>query len=173
MIHLEPAERTALDDARAEYERMCQSADGLSEPACWSWPLPPGLSDLGAPDGLSGRELQRYEDRAEDLLRGWQDGRCAVCGRQTEVTDHDHVTGLIRGRLCRPCNAAEGKGYGEVFAKYRERNPATILGIRVRYYSPFSGYAKPVHVDPDADLAMRAELANMVVDYFADSGQGG
>jgi hypothetical protein len=39
------------------------------------------------------------------------------------------------------------------FAKYRVRPPATIIGVRVRYWSPFHGYAEP---DPPRDLAMLA-----------------
>ena len=34
---------------------------------------------------------------------------CNMCGRSSEVWDHCHTTGLIRGRLCQSCNAMEGK----------------------------------------------------------------
>lgn len=38
-----------------------------------------------------------------------QGGRCAICQRATGATkrlavDHDHVTGFVRGLLCKPCN---------------------------------------------------------------------
>jgi Recombination endonuclease VII len=39
-----------------------------------------------------------------------QQGRCAVCGVQARlVADHDHMTGLLRGLLCQPCNVQEGQ----------------------------------------------------------------
>jgi len=45
-----------------------------------------------------------------------QGGRCCLCGRDLStmelknvVLDHDHVTGNIRGVLCRLCNGHEGR----------------------------------------------------------------
>lgn len=42
-----------------------------------------------------------------------QGGTCPLCGRgltvETGCMDHDHVTGKVRGILCRGCNGAEGK----------------------------------------------------------------
>lgn len=32
---------------------------------------------------------------------------------------------------------------GDWFERYREKNPATILGIEIRYFSPFTGWAEP------------------------------
>jgi hypothetical protein len=97
---------------------------GDDDPACWTWPVP---QTLGFAD----------ERSAEEFLRHWNQ-QCAICGwRDAEVTDHDYQTGLVRGRLCRSCNVREGVSAEGVFVKYRERNPATMLGIQVRYWSPF------------------------------------
>lgn len=42
-----------------------------------------------------------------------QGGICPLCKRgltvETGCMDHDHVTGRVRGVLCRGCNGAEGK----------------------------------------------------------------
>jgi hypothetical protein len=54
---------------------------------------------------------------AERLLILERQGRaCAICrkpavdGRgRTQVVDHDHVTGRVRGILCAPCNSALGQ----------------------------------------------------------------
>jgi hypothetical protein len=41
-----------------------------------------------------------------------QKSLCGICGEMTPgpdmVVDHDHVTGLVRGLLCRSCNTREG-----------------------------------------------------------------
>jgi hypothetical protein len=80
-------------------------------------------------------------------LAQWQDGRCAICGKVRElVCDHDHETGLVRGWLCNSCNAREGtnRAPDTIFARYRERPPAAILGVEARYLNPVTGeYAVP------------------------------
>jgi hypothetical protein len=47
-----------------------------------------------------------------DALLESQDGRCGGCGEDfddaTPHVDHDHVTGVVRGLLCSPCNKALG-----------------------------------------------------------------
>lgn len=52
-------------------------------------------------------------------LKTKQGGLCALCEKQINLTvmgaksdyvaDHDHISGEIRGVLCRACNGAEGK----------------------------------------------------------------
>lgn len=48
------------------------------------------------------------EDQYADIL-AVQDGRCYICQRATGArrrlaVDHDHVSGEVRGLLCKPCN---------------------------------------------------------------------
>lgn len=92
------------------------------DPACSSWPMP---DDLDRSDHWT-------------ALADWQDGRCGICGstRGRQVLDHDHDTGLVRGWLCLSDNISEGTSSGapgDVFERYRERPPAVILGVTIRY----------------------------------------
>lgn len=133
--HLLPEEREVL----AALNRAHDEWLGEHEPACWSWPVPdvPAFADEGL---------------AERFLLHWHEFRCALCGFPDFglVLDHDHETGLVRGRLCRSCNISEGMGSAPVVLKYRQRNPASILGIQIVYWSPFTGYAEPVpYEDPE------------------------
>lgn len=120
-----PACSTHLtDDERAQQAAAQPAPRPVEDPACWAWPLP---------------EREPTEDPA-DLLHAWQDGRCANCGsdRRRLVEDHDHTTGLVRGYLCRSCNVREGVSTeDERIARYRARNPASILGVSVLYIDPF------------------------------------
>jgi hypothetical protein len=121
----EPAKRAAL----AERQRP---------PACWDWPVE------------DSHRTRTADDDGWGMLVEWQAGRCAICGGRSQFLDHDHLTGLIRGWLCPSCNTQEGfapNTPGTTFAMYRERNPATMLGVTIVYYSPFTGWAEPA--DPN------------------------
>ncbi|MGP4114642.1 endonuclease domain-containing protein [Streptomyces sp. 4N509B] len=134
-----------------------------ADPVCWSWPAERPTEEAAR------QKLFAYAERTgctpgqaqvlwdleraagaldgESILADWQAGRCAVCGRVRDlVCDHDHATGLVRGWLCRSCNTMEGtnRDPDTIFARYRERSPAVILGITARYLNPVTGeYAKP------------------------------
>jgi hypothetical protein len=123
------------------------------DPECWKWPVP----DLSH---LHGKEPLAVEKKAEKTLKKWQAGRCAMCGNiESLLTDHDHKTGLIRGLLCRSCNITEGVQHGAdmPLERYRNRSPAMILGITVRYFDHFHGrYAEPEEEQDIEEFLRRA-----------------
>jgi hypothetical protein len=152
-VHLTEAEGVAY--VKHQWAMMEQLRDELRDtPACWRWPAP--LTCTFAD-----------EDTAEEFLAKWN-RECAICGRTgVLVKDHDHRTGMVRGFLCRSCNIKEGFSSAEVFRRYRERNPASIFGVSIRYYSPITGYAEPDTYEPNLDRAPGYALAA----YLADGGE--
>jgi hypothetical protein len=148
--HLTDDERAALAPFDAESE--ARSAEymavydawwlGLinSDPACWSWPLPTDDQIDSYIMSFSAETRGHLGDARSLYVWGlWHAGRCAICGRDSVlINDHDHRTGLMRGKICQGCNTLEGCGHGGVFAKYRERNPASISGVLERYWNPFT-----------------------------------
>jgi hypothetical protein len=144
--HLTDAESAAITAWRAATDAQLDEmwrGRVAAVPACWSWPMPGDLDAAAARarEGYSAEVLEWLRDRdwRAYAMDDWHEGRCAICGGRAEVTDHDHKTGLVRGRLCRSCNTLEGMGRGGVFARYRERNPATMWAVRVPYVDPFTG----------------------------------
>lgn len=98
------------------------AADRFGDPLCWTWPVPESATFT--------------DDRTAEAFLAWWNRLCAICGWDGPLLkDHDHATLNVRGFLCGSCNTAEGTSRiaGDIFAKYRERNPAGILGIQVRY----------------------------------------
>lgn len=128
----------------------------LPDPACWYWP---------APETCTFKD----DDSAEQFLHYWHRGSCAACdGGGDLVLDHDHKTGLVRGYLCRSCNSREPHAEsGSVLGRYRERNPASILGIKVRYWSPWSGYAEPVQEPTPEERRAAEERMRAAVDRLS------
>jgi len=142
---------------------MSDDSSSPPAPVCWGWPVElPSEEDarrkfferLKHPDLTPGQadvlwSLERAASGlgGESILADWQGGRCAVCGRASDlVLDHDHASGLVRGWLCRSCNTLEGthREPGTIFSLYRERHPAAILGLTIRYLNPVTGeYAAP------------------------------
>ena len=57
------------------------------------------------------RQADTYGITVEELnaLYESSNSRCAICDKQAKlVVDHNHLTGEVRGLLCRQCNAALG-----------------------------------------------------------------
>ncbi|WP_107091840.1 endonuclease domain-containing protein [Streptomyces sp. XY533] len=131
-----------------------------ADPLCWYWP--PQLPSRGLAQERFEARMERNGCTREEIrilwamecaadayisdgavtLAAWQDGRCAICGKVRDlVCDHDHQTGLVRGWLCQSCNAGEGTHHegDTIFERYRQRPPAAILGITVRYLNPVTG----------------------------------
>jgi hypothetical protein len=143
--------------------------DSDLNPACWSWPIPEEI-----PEPFSESEVATLPPSIRVLVpsirkllascpvelrrqTAFHDGQCARCGRKdTLVEDHDHTTGLFRGWLCRSCNTSEGVSSHPVFVKYRQRNPATILGATWEYIDPITKLPPrkrlEIEIDPDASL---------------------
>jgi hypothetical protein len=136
-VHMPDADRRAQVRHVVADERKFGRKRDQAEPACWSWPAPAAGTGNGMDTLLPGTDEWEF-------LASWQDGRCAICGSspKTLVTDHDHLTGLVRGLLCYSCNAVEGhagEGSKGMIASYRRRHPAIILGLTVPYVDPWTG----------------------------------
>jgi hypothetical protein len=67
-----------------------------------------------------------------------QDGKCPLCTIpltvQTGCLDHDHVTGVVRGVLCRNCNGIEGKIKNLVTRARRGARFVDWLGRLIMYW---------------------------------------
>jgi hypothetical protein len=149
VAHLSAEEHAGWQAAIASEEAELQQRFRARMAVCWDWVV------TAAHDGEAERaqlldDVEESERVAWSLLLDWQGDRCAICGaRSGLVIDHDHATGYVRGLLCPSCNVREGfAGPAEVFGRYRSQNPAAILGVRIRYWNPFSGYARPRDLGP-------------------------
>lgn len=142
------------DAGFVELERRRIERLDARDPACWAWdpaiPLDRVADEFGwDADDFTSRFHSRDEQALRIALAAWHGRQCAVCGFHDLrlIEDHDHDTGLIRGLLCRSCNGKEPHDNG-LFGKYRERPPARILGIQMRYWDPIHGYAQPRDATP-------------------------
>jgi hypothetical protein len=146
--------RERRDALFAEETRRHAERLDAREPECWTWDPAVPLDRIADEFGWDLQDFTpRFESAEEQALRialaAWHGRRCAVCGFHDLrlIEDHDHDTGLIRGLLCRSCNGKEPHDDG-LFRKYRERPPALILGIHLRYWDPRHGYAQPRDTTP-------------------------
>lgn len=167
--HLGREERAERDRLAAQARAESEARYAALEPNCWLWEVPTldelrdqFLSKFGGHAEVERFNLTAYLTQPQALalfhFEDWHNQRCALCGiRPTPlVLDHDHRTGLIRGYLCRPCNFREGVTQGEPVgphSKYRERNPATMLGMSHTYTD---GWGRTV-VDPPRQGLRRIE----------------
>lgn len=143
--HMDPAEHR---EYQAAIQRAIQAEREFFQArpvACGSWPV----TDTDRERARAASECSDPEEADRlglALLSDWQDGRCAICGgRDNRVIDHDHATGLVRGLLCPSCNTREGFARaGDAYDRYGAQNPAATLGLSIRYWNPFGGYAKPM-----------------------------
>ena len=78
-----------------------------------------------------------------EQLKNQQNGCCAICGEPEQIDkqgrglqmDHDHITGHIRGLLCRKCNtmlamARDKPHILRLAAGYLEQPPAILVAPR-------------------------------------------
>lgn len=111
---------------------------GADYPACWTWPF--------AAVRMHASTLRGNKEALWVLFRDWHQNRCAICGGSPAaelLRDHGHISGLIRGLLCRRCNVLEGKGQSPVVLAYRKLNSALLLGIELEY--------KLIHTETSVD----------------------
>ncbi|MFG3046206.1 endonuclease domain-containing protein [Streptomyces sp. NPDC048241] len=124
-------------------------------PSCHAWSVPGG----SPPEHLS----------ATQALGRWQNGMCAICSASPSrlLLDHCHTSGLVRGFLCTNCNTAEAFSDAPVFAAYRARSPAVLLGLEEQYGGVWDGFATPNSPERNAALVDAAEaLFEGVADRF-------
>lgn len=151
--HLTAEERAVYDQHRAQPTPFDQVWADPAEPACWRWPVldVAVLLDIACEGLIEGaRALILNAPTGALAVQTWQEDLCAICGRRDRrglVLDHDHATALIRGYLCRSCNVREAHT-GGVFDLYRQRNPATMLGVREQYWNDVAEALNPESLQP-------------------------
>jgi hypothetical protein len=108
---------------------------------------------------LKQREIKGVRD---DILQK-QGHKCAIClidlPNDAAVLDHSHVTGAVRGALCRNCNGIEGKVHNLARRAQRKFNAAWWIGRLLKYWASHetdqTGLMHPTHRTAD-DKRLRA-----------------
>lgn len=107
----------------------------------------------------------RYREIAgvrDEILQA-QGHRCAICtielANDAAVLDHCHITGAIRGVLCRNCNGIEGKVHNLARRAKRKWTPAWWLRQMLTYWAKHAtdqtGLMHPTHKTAE-DKRLRA-----------------
>ena len=98
-----------------------------------------------------------------------QNHRCPICrvtiSDDSSCLDHDHVTGQIRGVLCRNCNGIEGKIFNLARRAKRDGTPLWWIERLVAYWTEHnsnpSGVWHPTHKDVDEKRLARNKKARL------------
>lgn len=91
-----------------------------------------------------------------------QGGACPLCLRPLTVAnsalDHDHVTGQVRGVLCKPCNGAEGK-IKNIMIRWGRNAGLDWLGRLIMYWIKYRDNPRQflyhLHRDEDEKRVLR------------------
>lgn len=57
-------------------------------------------------EGIRAKKYGMTRDQLRAFLE--DNPNCTICGEPASQIDHDHITGKVRGHLCRPCNVGLG-----------------------------------------------------------------
>lgn len=97
------------------------------------------------------------------IHRNRQGGKCPLCDEPFPVKDvcldHDHVTGQVRGALCRNCNGIEGKIKNLVVRGRRGKPMEDYLGRLILYWLQYkenpNQFLYPTHKTEDEKRVLR------------------
>ena len=73
------------------------------------------------------KKYRLSEEEAKSLVND-RSGKCEICGEITNIViDHCHKTGLVRGKICQPCNSVLGYSRDKIYVlegaiKYLKEN---------------------------------------------------
>jgi len=112
-----------LCDCGNHHEASVSSLNTGSPRSCGCASHPSGKDNTSYKHGLSHTKEYRTDNTLRTLyniglsdynvLLKEQKGKCKICGKEQQgdralSVDHDHITGEIRGLLCRNCNSVIG-----------------------------------------------------------------